>query len=540
MRKLLVWLMIALADPAGAVSFGEPARIPGVEATFLDFLNAGDALRYIDSGAVAEYQGRDRAAWAALFATHQAALEAGLSALDESKLGDDDRRAVAAIRRSLAGYAEPAAAEGAAHEPICADANRTDLRYEPLKAALVACFTEFGGNLEFEGRTIDRGTALNLLHEIEEPERRKALFDAFGPLWRAINGNNEPTSPYRRMIRLAAEDAAKNGSEFDRAAKALGVTVADIERWLVRVLLAWAESTRDAGLDPWDYRYAIGAANRALARHIPADRLPAINERFFRDLNFDVRLFDVVFDFADRPGKSPLAYCDFLSRGRRFGDMWIPSRARIVGSYPEGGLFSLNELVHETGHAANIGLIETRPAFMDWPDSLFAEAFADVPSWSVFESAWQEKYLGASVDERDSLRSLYGLVVLDVAWSLFELRMLRDPATDPNYAWANITHAYLGITKHPEQPWWALRVQLVDSPGYMVNYGIGAVLTAEMRKAARAKIGSLDTGTPLWTGFFGHGPLRRGSERSTRELMEQQLGRPAKPDALLKEIRRIQ
>ena len=47
------------------------------------------------------------------------------------------------------------------------------------------------------------------------------------------------------------------------------------------------------------------------------------------------------------------------------------------------------------------------PAFMDLGDPIFYEAFADVPSWSVYEPAWQQKYLGRSASEADSLRALY-------------------------------------------------------------------------------------------------------------------------------------
>ncbi len=56
-------------------------------------------------------------------------------------------------------------------------------------------------SLQFEQGTVDRGTALGLLSDIEEPARRKALHDAFLPLWAALNGKNEPDSPYRRLIK---------------------------------------------------------------------------------------------------------------------------------------------------------------------------------------------------------------------------------------------------------------------------------------------------------------------------------------------------
>src|SRR5687767_15995046 len=69
-----------------------------------------------------------------------------------------------------------------------------------------------------------------------------------------------------------------------------------------------------------------------------------------------------------------------------------------------------------------------------------------------------------------SLKGLHGSVMMDIAWSLFEIRMLRDPAQDPNALWTDITREYLHIKPHPEVAWWAVRVQLVSRPGYMINY----------------------------------------------------------------------
>ena len=196
--------------------------------------------------------------------------------------------------------------------------------------------------------------------------------------------------------------------------------------------------------------------------------------------------------------------------------------------------------MHENGHAVHIIAIRNRPAFTDWTDTLFTEAFADVPSWSVYEPAWQQKYLGTALPVATSLRAMLGSVMLDVAWSLFEIRMLREPASDPNAVWTAITSEYLRIKPHPEVSWWAVRVQLVSRPGYMVNYGLGAVLTAEMRAATAQAIGPFDAGNARWYPWLSGTLLVFGSERSTKRLMETLLGRPLSPDAVLAEIRRIQ
>jgi hypothetical protein len=83
-----------------------------------------------------------------------------------------------------------------------------------------------------------------------------------------------------------------------------------------------------------------------------------------------------------------------------------------------------------------------------------------------------------------------------------------------------------------------MRVQLVSDPGYVVNYGLGAVLTAEMRERVAASIGPFDAGNAAWYGWLGSRLLTYGSERDTKTLMLSLLGRPASPDALLKQIRR--
>ena len=138
-----------------------------------------------------------------------------------------------------------------------------------------------------------------------------------------------------------------------------------------------------------------------------------------------------------------------------------------------------------------------------------------------------------------SLRALHGSVMLDVAWSLFEIRMLHEPASDPNAVWTAITSEYLKIKPHPEVSWWAVRVQLVSRPGYMVNYGLGSVLTAEMRAAIASDIGPFDAGNARWYPWLTGMLLVFGSERSTKRLMQDLLGRPPSPEALLEQLRRI-
>jgi hypothetical protein len=47
-------------------------------------------------------------------------------------------------------------------------------------------------------------------------------------------------------------------------------------------------------------------------------------------------------------------------------------------------------------------------------------------------------------------------------------------------AWKEITREYSKIAPHPDLSWWATRGQLVDAPGYMVNYAIGSIIVADL------------------------------------------------------------
>jgi hypothetical protein len=292
-------------------------------------------------------------------------------------------------------------------------------------------------------------------------------------------------------------------------------------------------------VEPWDYFYRGGEAARMLSAVIPKDSLVPINQRYYRDLGADLVQMGILYDLEARPGKAPLAYTDWVTRGRRVDGTWRPSVIHISGSYATGGLHLLDELVHENSHAVSMMAIRERPAFMDVSAALFDEAFGDVPAWNTYEPAWQKKYVGQAAPESVSLRGLLSYVMLDVAWSLFECRMLRDPAADPNEVWTEITNRYLHIVRHPEISWWALRVQLVQMPGYMVNYGLGYVLTADIRQHTREALGPFETGNPQWYSWTSQHLLRFGEELETSMLLKQFLGRSVSPQALLDQIRRM-
>ena len=535
----LLILLMSFASPEIYQWTSAPSQINQVESAYADLVDAYYVLKTIDSGLFKLYQGKDRTAWSQIYQEKRKEVAAGLTKQTPGRHSSADARAITLMRESVASLTveepgKPGSLQPSGH---CQDGQQKDLELSQLQDALYACFDEIGNNLHFEGANLTRVDALGLLATLEEPARRKALFLDFQPLWQSINGQNESDSPYRRRVRMAAIEA-KRGSKIDAAARTLGVQSADVGRWLEKILDAWRQATGEQSIEPWDYYFINGKADRLLASATSRDALLPITERYYKDLGADLKQLGILYDLDPRPGKAPLAYMDFVTLGRWVNDAWKPTVLRISGNYQGAGLPLLNEFVHENGHAVHGAAIRNRPAFMDLGDDLFVEAFADVTSWDTYDPAWQQKYLGRSATESDSVRSQYSNVMLDVAWALFELQMLQKPDADPNAVWTEITSHYLHIVPHPELSWWAVRVQLVD-PGGMVNYGLGAMVTADIRQRIRNSIGAYNTGNTQWYPWISAHLLRFGKERETSNLLRDFLERPVSTQALLRDIHRV-
>jgi hypothetical protein len=473
-----------------------------------------------------------------------------LAAIDSSTLTGDQARALGVMRRTLArdldSLSAPAAAESPAivAQPDCAYDAREMAQapngLDSLRKRLYACYGWAQSHVVVEGDTLDRLTVLGALGRTDDPARRRQLFLALDPVWRSMNTDNRPASPYRQLITMEAKERRGNQLLEVEQARASGVSPDSLESWLLRMLATWRAGNTDSLIEPWDWYYVTGRATRALSPRISRERLIAINAEVYRSLGADVRALRVQYDLAPREGKTPVAYTTFGARSRLINGSWRPGEPWVFATYRTGGLDNLNELLHETGHAVHIAAIRTRPAFSDWPDSdPFTEAVADFIALDVYEPVWQQHWLGDSVPLTDGLRARYGGIVLDVAWALFEMRMLHEPSADPNQVWTAITHDYLRIRAHPELSWWAMRGQLVNAPGYMMNYAVGALLIAAIRAQTWELHGPFATGDPTWYGWIAPRLFRFGLERPTRKVIEQFLGGPVSPAAVLADMQRM-
>jgi hypothetical protein len=403
------------------------------------------------------------------------------------------------------------------------------------------CFGAAAENIPFEGRVLDRLTVLGMLSRTQNSAKRRSLFMSLSPVWRSVNGDGKALSPYRHLVRLRNRTWQNGADPFTAKAAEFGIDLRVLEEWLTAALRQWRECTPDRMIEPWDFHYEAGEASRVLSPHIPLRGLRNLNDRHYSLLGADPARLGVHYELEPKKGKDPVAFTVFGARSRQVDGLWSTGEFWVFASYRVGGLDNLSELLHETGHAIHIAAIRSRPAFHDWPDSdAFTEALADLTAFDLYEPEWQERFLGVSATRRSSLLAKYSAIMLDTAWALFELRMQRDPESDPNRVWTDLTREHLRIRPHPELSWWALRGQLIDSPGYMLNYALGAIINAELRARVKDFRGSAaglpDPGRYPW---LVRRLYRFGRERPSREVIETFLATPLSPRALLDEIAQL-
>jgi hypothetical protein len=395
--------------------------------------------------------------------------------------------------------------------------------FETLSSKIQEVYAQRQAAVVTNRGTITRLGVLEALSTEPDPDERRALFLALEPVWSAIDEH------YAELIDLSRARWAAGRSPVEVNAKALGMDPAAVEPALVAILEAWRPEHR---VQPWDWWHGAGAASRELNDRVPLDRLRAVNDDYIRSLGADPD--SIGYDIFPRAGRPsvPVAYTEFGGRAEA-------PRPWVMATYTAGGLGELSELIHESGHAVHVAAIDTRPAYRDWPDSdAFTEALAELIGLDTAEPAWQRHWLGAAVPEGESIRSRYADVMLDICWALLEIRVHRPDAPPASLIWADLTSTDLGIEPHPEWPWWAMRGQLFQEPGYMVNYALAAIIAADLRAAIRAERGDWSTGDPGWYAWVSERLFRFGASKSSGDVLREVLGRGPSADALIRELSR--
>jgi len=524
------FLAVCLMHPALGSPFA--AR----ESAYAAWRDAHHAVDTLEAGSLTTIDGGPLTVWRARLLQARNDFDT-LNA--QAAMTMNDRRAQRLMIADVAANNANLLASGAERGAQCIDRDRAHTE-SALTSALYDCFSQIGNHLVVQDQIIGRSTALELLSEEHDANRREQIFRSFTPLWQAINGaSSTQESPYRRLIQLTAQHRSSAPDRIDLAARTVGTNRAQVERWLISVLTAWSQATSGADIEPWDYWHAHSQGLDPLNARITTADVQPLSARYFRDLGADLDQLKVLHDLAPRVGKAPLSYTDYIRIGQTTPSGWRPAWVRVSATLEKGGFSAANEIIHEDGHAVHMMALRSRPAFFDLGDAVFYEAFADVPSWSVAEPAFQTRYLGIPAGSPASKEALYAGVMLDVAWALFEIQMLNQPGSDPNQLWAEITQRYLHIVPHPELAWWGLRVQLVHEPGYMINYGLGAILTAQLRERITKSIGAFDAGNPAWYGWVSRHLLHFGEALETPVLLRQFLRRPVSDRALRNTLRHL-
>jgi hypothetical protein len=539
---------VACSPPVPALSPSNAAALGEAEVSYQDVRQLKDAMDVARARAVSTVEtGESLRAVARAYSPAQRRLGSLLAAVDSMTLDTVDRRALRTMRRT---FANELAVDSATAAP--SDTTRPDCGYDAaaiaalpdgldsLSGRIYACYGYAARNVMFEGERLDRLTVLGRLTSTADSAMRRRLFLSLEPMFRTINGDDGARSPYRVMVPLSAKRWRERGSPVAEGARMAGADPAQMELWLVSLLQRWHDVNADSMMEPWDYDYNAGRADRRLDSSVSVRGIAAINAAYYHALGADVDVEQVRYDLAPREGKTPVAYTTFGRRARREGTAWAPGDEWVFATYRYAGLGNLNELMHETGHAIHIAAIRTRPAFFDWPDDdAFTEALAEIAALEVYEPAWQQRWLGTSAPLADDIRARYAAIMMDVCWSLFEIRMHAHPDADPNAVWTTLTSQYLRIRAHPELSWWARRGQLVDLPGYMSNYAIGAIIIADMRARMATQHGYIARGDPSWYVWVSPRLYQFGLSKSSKQVIEDFLGRPLSPDALLADLARM-
>ena len=465
-----------------------------------------------------------------------------LAALRPPTLNLADRRVLGAVEeayRRSPSPDSPGDSETAGEcRPLPIPTGPPGLVMDSLQRAVYACYAKAASAIVVDGDTLDRLTILGLLGTTDDRDRRERLWRALDQVWSTVGGHGEPTSPYATLVPIRRRAWAGKPTPMTQLANTLGVSGNRAEAWLIRGLEAWRATLPDTLFEPWDVYYYTGAASRALSPRMTRDSLFAINDRYYQSLGADPRSLNV--HYANLPGKVPVAYSTFGATGRDQAGRWTRIEPWIFTGYRIGGFDNLNELLHETGHAVHVAAIRQRPAFNDWPDSdVFTEGVADLATLEMFEPGWQATFLGESVGLEEPIRAKYAGIVFDFAWALFEIQVHRPGAPPANQVWTEITRRYLKIRPHPEYSWWAARGQLINSPGYLSTYALGAFAVADLRRTAAARFGSPTAGNARWYRGVSDALFRFGLARPARQVMEDFLGRAPSPVALLADLERI-
>ena len=134
------------------------------EHAFLDYMDAVGAVGYLESGGTARFEDKIATPGLHIRAARRKALDAALAATRSDAPAPADQRAIDAMRKSIDTLESD---DSAGRDAGLSRTHNAAISISRLCVQRWAvCFVEHGNQLRFEGSTIDRGTALQLLHVV--------------------------------------------------------------------------------------------------------------------------------------------------------------------------------------------------------------------------------------------------------------------------------------------------------------------------------------------------------------------------------------
>ena len=202
-----ILLAVGCGGPSAAPE-PAPATLAAAESLYLDTRDLRDRIDVLDaSGAGTAPDGTPRPLLVRRYDSLRARLSARMAAVDSTTLAGGDARALGVMRRTLArdlGAAPAPDTTSSATPPDCGYDPASSTDADSLRARIYACYGWAQAHIPVDGDTVDRLTLLGGIGRSEDPERRRHGFLALAPVWRSMNGDNGPASPYRRLIALEA------------------------------------------------------------------------------------------------------------------------------------------------------------------------------------------------------------------------------------------------------------------------------------------------------------------------------------------------
>jgi len=201
-------------------------------------------------------------------------------------------------------------------------------------------------------------------------------------------------------------------------------------------------------------------------------------------------------DLYERKGKNPHGFCTDIDR---VGDVRILCNIKDVEYW-------MTVQLHELGHAVYFKYNDPQvPYLLRGPAHSFTtEAIAMMFGRLSKNSLWMQQMLGLSDEEREKLQSVteyqqrLGQLIF-ARWAMvmynFEKRLYANPDQDLNKLWWDLVEKYQFV-KRPEgrnQPDWAAKIHIANSPVYYHNYLLGEMLASQIHHDMAEKIPAMNT-----------------------------------------------